>query len=308
MAERREELILKTEPTRDRHPVSRYLDGLAPGSRRTLRQALDRIASLLTRGRASADNLAWHKLRRRHATALRGTLLKNYSAATTNKMLSAFRGVMREACGLGYIAEADLRRMADLPSVRNDRLASGRTLGDRDLKALFATCRRGGGAAACRDAALLALLYGAGLRRSEAVALNTSDFDASSGVLRVRHDKKRLVHVESGARAALDAWLRMRGREAGALLCPVDKAGRVRVRHMTDQAVLYIVRRRASLAGIRRFSPHDLRRSFFFRQRRSHPATKSAGARRPGRPGRVEAQEPDRPVPTLPVPFHGCDG
>ena len=38
--------------------------------------------------------------------------------------------------------------------------------------------------------------------------------------------------------------------------------GRVTVRRMTDQAVLSILRRRALVAGVAAFSPHDLRRSF----------------------------------------------
>jgi integrase/recombinase XerD len=33
-------------------------------------------------------------------------------------------------------------------------------------------------------------------------------------------------------------------------------------RRMTDQAVLYILRKRAAEAGVERFTPHDLRRTF----------------------------------------------
>ena len=34
------------------------------------------------------------------------------------------------------------------------------------------------------------------------------------------------------------------------------------LRRMSDQAVLYILRRRAKQAGVAAFSPHDLRRTF----------------------------------------------
>lgn len=301
-SEGQQDLLLKAVPARDRNPVARYLDGLAPGSRRTLKQALDRIAGLITRERACADTLAWHRLTRRHAAILRSTLLKTYSPATVNKMLSAFRGVLREACGLGYITESDLRRMASLPSARNDRLATGRTLGGREVRALFGACAHGGGAASCRDAALLALLYGAGMRRGEAVALELADYDPGSALLRLHGATYPSVNLRTGARAALEDWLHVRGRAVGALLCPVDKAGRVRIRHMTDQAVLYIVRRLAELAGIRRFSPHDLRRSFFLRMRRNERKG-GRGAREPAR----RAQAVEKPLSTLPVPFQGCD-
>lgn len=296
---KQDDLVVEGEPHRDKHPVARYLDGLAPGSRRTLRQALDRIAGLLTRGRARAETLAWQNLKPRHASSLRATLLKHYSAATTNKMLSAFRGVLREACAMGQVSEADLRKMANTPSVRNERLSTGRTLADKELKALFATCAKGGGPAACRDAALLALLYGAGLRRSEAVALALRDYDHGSGLLLIHDGHDRQMRLEAGARLAVESWIKLRGREAGALLCPVDKAGRVRVRHMTDQAVLYIVRRRAEVAGIQRFSPHDLRRTYFFRMRRSKRLDRKAV--------RGRARDDLVPPTTLPVPFQGCN-
>jgi integrase len=47
-----------------------------------------------------------------------------------------------------------------------------------------------------------------------------------------------------------------------ASLLSTDHVGRVITRRMTDQAVLYILRKRAAEAGIERFTPHDLRRTF----------------------------------------------
>ena len=75
--------------------------------------------------------------------------------------------------------------------------------------------RTGAGA---RDAAMMALLYGAGLRRSELVALDREDYDAESGALAVRGGKgrkQRLVYVSNGGADAMAAWLGMRGDDAG---------------------------------------------------------------------------------------------
>jgi len=49
---------------------------------------------------------------------------------------------------------------------------------------------------------------------------------------------------------------------SGPLFDPVMKGGRLVSRRMTDQAVLWILCKRAAQARVTRFSPHDLRRTF----------------------------------------------
>ena len=85
--------------------------------------------------------------------------------------------------------------------------------------------------AGIRDTALLAVLFGAGLRRSELVALNVDDYDAARAALAVRSGKgrkQRMVYVAPGGAAAMAAWLRIRGDEGGALFCPSTKVGACR--------------------------------------------------------------------------------
>jgi integrase/recombinase XerD len=63
-------------------------------------------------------------------------------------------------------------------------------------------------------------LHGGGLRRAEAVALDVGDYDLATGALAIRHAKghqQRVVYATNGSRAALDAWLVVRGDVAGAL-------------------------------------------------------------------------------------------
>ena len=54
----------------DRHPALVYLATLAPGSRRTMRQALDVIANFLVAG-SDAGNLPWAQFGYQHAAAVR---------------------------------------------------------------------------------------------------------------------------------------------------------------------------------------------------------------------------------------------
>lgn len=104
-----------------------------------------------------------------------------------------------------------------------------------------------------------------GLRREETVALDVSDYCRRDHSLKVRGkgDRERTIFFRrGGARRALLAWLRARGEEGGALLCPVDKAGRVEVRRMSTQAVYKALAKRARQASLRGITPHDLRRTF----------------------------------------------
>jgi site-specific recombinase XerD len=133
------------------------------------------------------------------------------------------------------------------------------------LKALLAACSADETAAGARDAALIGLLYGAGLRRSEAVVLDVSDYDDATGMLVVRHGKgnrDRTVFATNGAADALADWLAVRGGTDGPLFLPVNKAGVIGGHRLTGQAILCILRRRASEGGVTRLSPHDLRRTF----------------------------------------------
>ena len=83
---------------------------------------------------------------------------------------------------------------------------------------------------------MVATLYGAGLRRSESVALGLPDYEPSTGALGVRSGKgrkARYAYLPAGGRAAMDAWIEVRGDEPGPLLCPVRKDGLVTVRRMS---------------------------------------------------------------------------
>ncbi len=259
-------LVRANELPADRHPALVYLARLAPGSRRTMRHALDTVARLVTGGACNALSLDWAQLRYAHCQAIRTRLAETYSPATANKTLAALRGVLREAWRLGLMSAEAHARAVDLEPVHGSRLPRGRALSRGELLALVAACQADQSPAGARDAALLAVLYSGGLRRAEAVGLEAGDFDAEAGVLTIRRGKgnrARTVPIRNGAHAALAAWIAVRGSEPGALFYPTRKGGHLVRRTMTPDAVLKALARRAKAAGIAiAFSPHDLRRSF----------------------------------------------
>jgi integrase len=204
-------------------------------------------------------------LRYQHTLALRTLLAERYKPATANKMLAALRRVLLEARRLGLMSPDDYAHAADIAAIKGRSLPPGRALSMGELSALMRACSADRTAAGPRDAALMALLSRSGLRRSEVVALDLVDYVLESGAITVRSGKgrkDRTTYLDGGAAAALADWLTVRGAAAGALLCPVNKAGTITIRRLSDQAVLGALQKRATQATVKGFSPHDLRRTF----------------------------------------------
>lgn len=276
MAGSKKELIVSKSLPADANPVSAYLAGLSESSRRPMRTNLENIAHFVSGGRASAMDLAWWNLRFQHTSLIRSTIAETYAPSTANLMLSAMRGVLKSCFRLGYMSADDFQRAADVPAVRGSRLPPGRSIDRGELFELFRVCytdnKKARGA---RDAAALALLYVGGLRRSELVSLDVSDYDPESLEVRIcgKGNKERLGYAEGGADRAINQWISIRGDADGSLLLPINKGdriiyerqesgGEVYPTRMTDQAIYDVVRRRQREAGVKHLSPHDFRKTF----------------------------------------------
>ncbi len=259
------ELSQGTPPPLTRHPAIVYLASLSEGSRRTMFQALDTIARLLSDGELDIFSLDWGALRYEHTAAVRAALATRYRPATANKMLSALRQVLRQAWKLGLMSAEEYARARDVAGFKGQSLPAGRSLSAGELAALMRVCEEDPTPAGARDAAIIALMYATGVRRASLVRLDRADYDARRGTLRVRDAKGHkdyLAHVATeGAQRALADWLEVRGEGEGPLFYPINKGGRLLPRRLSAQAVYNLLLKRAEQAGVERFSPHDLRRT-----------------------------------------------
>ncbi len=250
-----------------RHPAAVYLSSLAPGSRRTMRSSLNAIASLLTGGRCDAMTLDWSKLRYQHTAAVRTALGQKLAPTTVNKMLVALRRVLKEAHRLDLMDANDYFKAADLKSFRVSPSLRGRELSLDEIKGLIENCLKEGTAISLRDAAVISVLRGGGIRREELAELDLKNVNLETGEVSIRHgkgDKDRIVYLNDEAIKLLQMWLEIRGNAPGALICPVNKSDRVTIRHMSSDGdgIYKLVKKRAKKAGIVHFSPHDFRRTF----------------------------------------------
>ena len=139
-----------------------------------------------------------------------------------------------------------------------------RTLSPGDVERLLAI-PHGKDPLACRDRAMLEVLYATGLRVSELVALKLGDLQLDVGYLAAfgKRNKQRIVPLGEAAVAALchyrdTARLRLdRGRHSPYVFLNRSGEG------LTRQGFWKMIKRRATEAGIsRQISPHVLRHSF----------------------------------------------
>ncbi len=254
----------------DHNPALRYLARLAPGSRRTQHVALDRIAGLVTGGTATAVTIPWHSLNDQQTQAIRSDLATRFAPTTTNRMLAALRGVLKEAWRLDLMDAEMYHRAVSLENVAWSTPPRGRTLAITEIRALFEACAEDPTPAGVRDAALLTVLYAGGLRRSEVVALDVGDYDSSSGALTVRSTQKnreRIVYATDGAAEALERWTMIRGTHPGPLFVPINKGQKILIRdqRMRDQSIYSALLKRGQQAKVTAFSCQDLRRTFISR-------------------------------------------
>ena len=250
----------------DHQPAAVYLASLGQASRRTQGAALGVAADVLTGGACTADTLPWWALRRQHINALRTWLAENRKPATANRILTAVRCVLKEAWRLGLMGIEDYHRAIDVKAIAGSGpdQAAGRALRDGEKAAILAVCRADSSPAGPRDAAIFGLSVYAGLRRAEIAGLRLDDYNADDGVMMVRGkgNKTRTIPLTSGLGDVLGEWLQLRGAESGPLFRAINKGGRMLTGGISDAAVYDMMLKRAEQAGVKRFSPHDGRRTF----------------------------------------------
>jgi integrase/recombinase XerD len=126
-----------------------------------------------------------------------------------------------------------------------------------------------------RNRAIIAMLYGAGLRLSEALALRPNDVNIDAGTVLVRHgkgDKDRTASIDEVAAGHVARWMDARRvAKIGGRLLFVTLAGQP----LQPRYVRAMLERYAARAGLeRRANPHALRHSHAAQlERRGVPVT-----------------------------------
>ncbi|WP_405216526.1 tyrosine-type recombinase/integrase [Agrococcus sp. Ld7] len=246
---------------------------IARGSEKTKRLRLERLARVVmsTDARFTPEAVwgsDWSQLPSEAFDLLDHGIVTTWQAVSTrNAMRDSVRVIVREMTNAGMLTTDQERRR--LNSLRPERLPVDEEKQSRGhieparIREVFHALAQDSSIRARRDAAIIALLGRAGLRRAEAIGLNMGDLDLGRDLLVVRGkgDKIRSVPLAVDVHRALRDWLAHRGDAPGPLITPVAPSRRPTQASITRLSTNTIASVVAERFG-KDVAPHDLRRTF----------------------------------------------
>lgn len=241
-----------------------------PESRRVAESKCEHVAVLL--GYKNANSILWAAVNFDMANKLRSDLMESrgplgdYLAPTTmNHTLIAFRGMVRVAWLSGQISKEQYDVLSTVEPVPGVRKKIIHLPTDRDIQDLIDVCYKDVRSAGARDAAIFALAFGAGLRRSELVGLHVNHIDKRSNQVLVRGkgNKDRLLPLTAQTMDMIHTWVEdVRGEQPGHLFNRIRKGDVILDAGLTPQAIRHIFMTRCKEAGIEFVKPHTARATY----------------------------------------------
>ncbi|EZP67455.1 site-specific integrase [Pseudomonas sivasensis] len=262
-----------------RNPLTLYLTRLAPSSQLTMRYVLQDAADRLGFEDINLEDIDWHLLQPEHVIALVAALREDgYAPNTSSLYVNAVRGVMNEAWRMSLISQEHLLRMRTVKPAPGTRLGQGRNLRRTLIREMMEVCAADPRPQGLRDAAVIGILYGSGMRKSESVNLDLAQINVEERSLRVigKGNKELIKYAPQWAFAKLQAWLAFRREQLkegeqddSFLFNRIRRGSHITRERITKHAIYYIARQRGEQVGVK-IMPHDFRRSFITRVIEEH--------------------------------------
>jgi site-specific recombinase XerD len=226
--------------------------------------------------RALEDFIAWYQaqpgrppLSKALAHEYRVTLMEaKLAPSTINVQLSAIRKLAAEAAD-NRLLDADFAAgIAKVRGVKNEGVRAGNWLTREQARELLlapdTSTLKGK-----RDRAILAVLLGCGLRRSELVRLEVDQVEQRENRwvivdFRGKGGRKRTVPVPAWVKNAIDVWRAAAQITEGRIFRSIPKGGkghRLLTKALAEVGVWWLVKEYAEGIGLRNLAPHDLRRT-----------------------------------------------
>src|ERR1700681_4163975 len=181
-----------------------------------------------------------------------------------NVRTTTVRKLAVEAADNGLLAPDLAAGIARIKGVKSKGVRVGNWLSLRQAQTLLNTpdvsTKKG-----LRDRAMLAVLLGCGLRRSEVAALTLKHIQQRDSRWCIvdqvgKHGRVRTIPMPTWVKVAIDAWTLAAGLIAGHVLRPVNRADQAQGERMSEKVVWQLLQPYATAAGVPGIAPHDLRR------------------------------------------------
>jgi site-specific recombinase XerD len=178
--------------------------------------------------------------------------------------MSAIRKLAAEAADNGLLAPELAAGISRVKSAKTQGIRTGNWLSQRQAQALLSapdiSTLRG-----LRDRAILAVLLGCGLRRSEVAALTFGHLQQRDGRWCIvdlvgKHGRVRTAPMPTWVKMAVDTWATPAGVADGYVFRPVNRADRLTGDRLGEKVVWQLIKPYAESAGVPGIAPHDLRR------------------------------------------------
>lgn len=267
--------LLSQQASVETTPLLSYLNELGSAeSARTVLARLDGVAQALDY--AGAMDFPWESITTEHVqAALRRLRNKKLATATINATLSAIKGVSRHAWRQRKMSQEMYLLIKDTRGVRGVKEPKGRNLEMSEIKELLNIVehvwQERNPSLFARNRAVVGVLYGAGIRRTEITKLAKSDFMPATthrkkNQIRVigKGNKERKIPIPKFTVTWINEWLEFRGDQDGPLFSPVLKSGEIVDRPLNAQSIYKMVIQVSKLLD-EALTPHDFRRSFITR-------------------------------------------
>jgi site-specific recombinase XerD len=179
--------------------------------------------------------------------------------------MSAVRELAAEAADNGLLAPELAQGISRVKGVKSTGIRVGNWLSQRQAQALVSApdITTVGG---LRDRAILAVLLGCGLRRSEVAALTFTHLQQRDGRWCIvdlvgKHGRVRTMPMPTWVKVAIDAWTSSSDVTSDHVFRPVNRKGCVSGARLGEKVVWQMLKRYASDVGVPGIAPHDLRRT-----------------------------------------------
>ena len=246
-------------------PTECYLNNLAPTGRKAVISLIKSVKNTLL----LHDKLAvlpLHKLSFEQLSTLKQSLvLNNKSARTIQLTFQVIKAIAKTAFLMNLIEQHELEKFNVLKLPHIEQSLKGKSLTATQLKSILKQPYIPASIINTRDIALLALMAGAGLRRSEVSALKLSDFSMADQLVVIHKGKgnrTRTQYLPVWVLEYLSSWLTVRGNNEGPLFCVVLNGRAIQARGLSPETIYSVVTSRTNHVLGEKFTPHDMRRTY----------------------------------------------